>query len=129
MRTEYTPVVGQWIRLAVLDLVHRSCHDLVITTVTVHTIQMGASGSLGEHTCAMASRKHNARLPCGTFTMSALVCQLLCVLLRHVVDGVDLRLRMPLPDGARVSADSINTTSKKRTTSPPTSTVDADNRY
>ena len=36
--------------------------------------------------------------------MSALVCQLLCVLLCHVVDGVDLRLRMPLPDGARVSA-------------------------
>lgn len=33
--------------------------------------------------------------------MSALVCQLLCVLLCHVVDGVDLRLRMPLPDGAR----------------------------
>src|SRR3546814_1499613 len=42
-------------------------------------------------------------MSCGTFTMSALVCQLLCVLLRHVVDGVELRLCMPSPDSARVS--------------------------
>src|SRR3972149_5036030 len=64
-----------------------------------NTLTLAAGG----HPCAMASRKRNARLPCGTFTMSALVCQLLCVLLRHVVDGVELRLCMPFPDSARVS--------------------------
>ncbi|MFJ7622917.1 hypothetical protein ACIQYZ_29400 [Rhodococcus erythropolis] len=40
MRTDYTPVTGLWIRLAVPGVVHRSCHDLVVTTV-VYGVQEG----------------------------------------------------------------------------------------